>query len=49
MKSIVCLIAIIAQLLCGIVAAAKYGLGAGVIVLCAILLNAIQVVTKPKE
>lgn len=49
MKALACLVAIITQLLCLIVAAAQYGLGAGVLVLCAIICNAIQVVNTPKE
>lgn len=42
MKAIVSLIAVIAQLLCLVVTAAKYGYGAGILVLIAIFTNAIQ-------
>lgn len=42
MKHVVCLIAAFAQLLCLIVAAAKYGCGAGILALCAVVANSIQ-------
>lgn len=49
MKAIVVLIAVIAQFLCMIVAAAKYGLSAGLLVLCAILANCIQIALNEKK
>lgn len=42
MKSIIVLIAVIAQLVCLIAVSARYGYAAGIYVLCAIIANAIQ-------
>lgn len=49
MKSIVVLVAVIAQFICMIVAAAKYDLEAGLIVLCAIFANCIQIALFEKK
>lgn len=49
MKPIVNLIAVILQLVCLIVAASRYDMGAGYLVLGAILCNSIQAATTPKE
>lgn len=42
MKSVIVLIAVIAQLVCLVAVSAKFGYAAGVYTLCAILTNAIQ-------
>lgn len=49
MKPIVSFIAIILQLVCLIVAASRYDMGAGFLVIGAILCNSIQAATQPKE
>ena len=49
MRGLANFVAIIMQFVCLIVAASKFGIEAGFIVIAAILCNAIQVTTAPKE
>lgn len=49
MKAFILLFAVIAQLLCLIVAASKFGIEAGVYVLVAIIANAIQAVSMDSK
>lgn len=49
MKALIFFCAVIIQLVCIAQATAVYGFKGGVIVLCAIVANAVQVATQPKE